>query len=187
MYETFREAAFLLISKAKEKSERASDWTKKVERIFDAQTRRTVSYILTAAVVLCLGINYASECYADSPNVFYMEYEREEIWQEKFAKIINESDEKTLLNYSCLDLGVYTTADIVPEEKYFVRLNIQTDEMNESLDSAISEQRPKFVVYRGAPSQFVLTYYKIVAKEDSHLEFEGSNASYYLLERRNIG
>ncbi len=155
----------------------------KIKAIFDRTTRRAIAYVMAAALALSLGTFYTYRCYNDSPNVFYMKQSREDIWQEKFANIIAQSDEQTLLNYSCLDLGVYTTANILPSEKYFVRLNLEFEEITESLDSAISEQRVKFVVYRGYPSSFVRQYYKIVASEKSHVEYEGSMTTYYLLER----
>ena len=113
-----------------------------------------------------------------------MNQSREEIWQTKFAEIIAESEDQTLLNYSCLDLGLYTTAHIIPTEKYFCRLNLNTDEMNESLDSAVSEGRVEFLVIRGNPSDFVKTYYEIVASEKSHVEYEGSSTTYHLMRRK---
>ncbi len=156
----------------------------KLRGTFTHNVRREIAYVLAASMAISVGYAYVVKSYKDSDNVFYMEQEREDIWQEKFAKIINASDEQTMLNYSSLDLGVYTTANIVPSEKYFTRLNIDLPEMTESLDSAISEQRVKFVVYRGYPSQFVLQYYKIIAEEVSHLEYENSDTHYYLLERK---
>jgi len=185
LYKQAKRAAALLCSAASEKSASVRSAVSRTARIFDSPTRTAVSYVLTATLVLSLGIGYTYECFNRSPNVFYMKYERDEIWQEKFARIINESDEQTLLNYSCLDLGLYTTANIVPSEKYFARLNIDLEDMKNSLNSSIAEQRTKYVVYRGNPSNFVLYYYKIVATEVSHLEYEGSTAYYHLLERRN--
>lgn len=185
LYKQAKHAGELLYARLAKGSPQIKNAASRACRIFDAPTRKAVSYVITAALVLSLGIGYTYECYTDSPNVFYMEYDRDEIWQEKFAKIINESDEKTLLNYSCLDLGLYTTANIVPSEKYFARLNIDLKAMKDSLNSSISEQRTKFVVYRGNPSNFVLYYYRIVATEVSHLEYEGSTAYYHLLVRRD--
>lgn len=155
-----------------------------LSRTFDRATRRTVGYICTACILLSFGTYYADRTYAECPNVFYMEYDREEIWQTKFANIINESEDRTLLNYSCLDLGLYTVADIVPTEKFFARLNIDLPEMKESLERSIREQHTEFVVVRSAPSEFVLYYYELVASETSHVEYEGSSITYHLLRRK---
>ncbi len=153
-------------------------------RLFDRRTRTSIGYICAFCLVLSLGAVYAERCYAECPNVFYMKYDTDEIWQTKFARIINESDDRSLLNYSCLDLGVYTTADIVPSEKYFVRLNIDLPEMKESLERAVREQHTEFLLVRSAPSEYVLSYYELVASETSHLEYEGSTATYHLLRRK---
>ena len=159
---------------------------KDLSRTFDGFTLRTVGYICTACLVLSMGTYYADRTYRECPNVFYMKYDREDIWQTKFAKIINESEDRTLLNYSCLDLGLYTVADIVPTEKFFARLNIDLPEMKESLERSVREQHTEFVVVRSDPSQFVLYYYDLVASETSHVEYEGSRISYHLLRRRDL-
>jgi hypothetical protein len=154
--------------------------------IFDKKTVSAVGYICAACLVLSLCTVYADKSLRECPNVFYMEQEREDIWQTKFAKIINESEDRTLLNYSCLDLGLYTTANIVPSEKFFARLNIDLPEMKESLERSVREQHTEFVVVRSAPSQFVLYYYELVASETSHVEYEGSSISYHLLRRKDL-
>ena len=159
---------------------------REITSIFDRRTLATVGYICTACLVLSLSTLYADKSYQECPNVFYMEQKREDIWQTKFAEIINASEDRTLLNYSCLDLGLYTTAHIVPSEKYFARLNIDLPEMKESLERSIREQHTEFVVVRSAPSQFVLYYYELVASETSHVEYEGSQISYHLLRRKDI-
>lgn len=154
-------------------------------RSLDKATKKAISIILIFATLLCVTLLYTEKSIARSSNYFYSKYEREDIWQEKFAKIINETgEEMTLLNYSCLDLGLYTTANILPSEKYFCRLNIKLPEMIDSLDRAVREKHTEFLVVRSQPSDFVLTYYEVIAKETSFLEFEGSRADYYLLKRK---
>ncbi len=44
--------------------------------------------------------------------------------QYKFADIIHEKENATLLNYGFLDAGFYYAADILPVNKYFCLLNI---------------------------------------------------------------
>ncbi len=184
LWQKYRSAVILIFEKASPRLSLARNVEQGFITIFDQSARRAVAYVLAAVCAVSLGALYTERALHTSDNVFYMEQKREDIWQEKFAKIINASDEKTMLNYSCLDLGVYTTANIVPTEKYFVRLNIPLQEMNEQLDSAITEQRVKFVVCRGYPPALVRQYYTIIAHEVSHLEFEDSEYSYYLLERK---
>ncbi len=154
--------------------------------IFDKRTCSAVGYIVTACLVFSLCTVYADKSLRECPNVFYMEQKREDIWQTRFAQIINESEDRTLLNYSCLDLGLYTTANIVPSEKFFARLNIDLPEMKEALERSVREQHTEFVVVRSDPSQFVLYYYELVASETSHVEYEGSSISYHLLRRKDL-
>ena len=42
----------------------------------------------------------------------------------KFAKIINEETNPTILNYGKLDLGIYTLTNVVPNIKYFEQQNL---------------------------------------------------------------
>ena len=151
----------------------------------NARRERIVSVALAAvATVSAIGL-----CLPCSSNTFLLGKAREETWQYKFAAIIERSDEKTLVNYGALDLGLYTETGIVPDERFFCHLNIELDEMEQSLDQAVSERRAKFVVFRGGASinsvpKLITQNYTLVARETSHLEFEGSTATYYLFERK---
>ena len=154
---------------------------KKIKGFKDNAPSCAVSSVLISAICLAL-------CFVCSSNTFLFGIPKEEAWQYQFAKIIEQSDEKTLLNYGALDLGLYTAAGIVPDEKYFCLLNIKLDDMNRSMDEAILNKRPKFVVCRGGPSssslpQIVRNNYTVVARRSSHLEFQDSSATYYLLQR----
>lgn len=151
----------------------------------NARRERIVSVALAAvATVSAIGL-----CLPCSSNTFLLGKAREETWQYKFAAIIERSDEKTLVNYGALDLGLYTATGIVPDERFFCHLNIELDEMEQALDEAVSERRAKFVVFRGGASinsvpKLITQNYTLVARETSHLEFEGSTATYYLFERK---
>lgn len=145
--------------------------------------------IVSVAVAVIASVSAIALCLPCSSNTFLLGRSREDTWQYKFAEIIERSDEKTLVNYGALDLGLYTAAGIVPDERFFCHLNIELDEMETALDRAVSERRAKFVVYRGGPSissvpALITENYKLVARERSHLEFEGSTATYYLFERK---
>ena len=143
------------------------------------------SKLASSVSVLAVSLLCIALCFVCSSNAFLIGTQKEETWQYKFAEIIESSDEKTLINYDSLDLGLYTATGIVPDEKYFCRLNIQLEEMDECLDRAVEEKRAKFVVYRGAyPPNIVLQNYKIVARQVSHLEFQNSKTTYFLLERK---
>jgi hypothetical protein len=69
--------------------------------------------------------------------------------QREFAEIINKVPNATLLNYGSLDLGVYLAADILPNVRFFMLLNVDNkqDSTNKSAqDSYIKEKKTDFVV-----------------------------------------
>lgn len=57
-------------------------------------------------------------------NVYMLEINQEELVQFKFAEIINQTEDATLLNYGALDGGFYTTTGIVPNIRFFISSNI---------------------------------------------------------------
>ena len=76
---------------------------------------------------------------------------REKLVQYKFAKIINETDGATLLNYGFLDGGFYTTTGIIPNTKYFCKLNIneaRLPEMMEEQNKVIEKKKVDYIVLK---------------------------------------
>ncbi len=132
--------------------------------------------ILTAALVTASLILSGTFAYCTSTNTYLTAYQKEELPQYKFAKIINRAEDPTLLNYGFLDGGFYTVADIVPESKYFCRLNIQLPEMYAAQAAEILSQTPDFVVTRSHPLTFGA--YTCVATATQY--FEGVEFTYYL-------
>ena len=66
--------------------------------------------------------------------------------QYQFAQIIRQKENPTLLNWGYLDGGFYTTADIVPNCRYFCLLNIPLEEMTTELHRYLEEGLVDFVV-----------------------------------------
>lgn len=119
--------------------------------------------------------------YEESPNVYLTKVSKEDMPQYKFAEIINQKENATLLNYGWLDGGFYTVANILPNCKFFCKLNMQKlPEMDEMQNEWIN----------GGKVDFVVTYcyelanpnYKTVASCD-WVDFFGSSATYYLAEK----
>ncbi len=111
--------------------------------------------ILTAALVTASLILSGTFAYCTSTNTYLTAYQKEELPQYKFAKIINRAEDPTLLNYGFLDGGFYTVADIVPESKYFCRLNIQLPEMYAAQAAEILSQTTATQYFEGVE----FTYY----------------------------
>lgn len=53
-----------------------------------------------------------------------LEIDKKELVQFKYASIINQKENASLLNYGTLDYGFFTAADIVPNTRFFYKPNI---------------------------------------------------------------
>ncbi len=130
------------------------------------------SYIAAACIfVLCTALSYNL-----SGNTYLMKYKKSDMPQFKFAEIINQKENATLLNFGALDGGFYTVTGIVPNEKYFHKPNLQLPEIMENQISCTKERRVDFVVTRGVRSYS--KNYELVATAD--FRFEGIDFTYYL-------
>ena len=98
--------------------------------------------VLTAALGPVAGM-----CW--SKNVYLMSVPREEMPPWRFAAVIREADDRTLLNYGFLDGGFYMAADSQPVMRFFCTLNNDLEEMKEEQRAAVREGRTAFVVVRG--------------------------------------
>ncbi len=86
-----------------------------------------------------------------SPNIPLIKKSADEYPQFRFAKIINQVPDATLINYGFLDGGFYTAANITPELKYFMINNISDARfpiMRDEQDRYIREKAVTFVVIR---------------------------------------
>ncbi len=97
--------------------------------------------VFTALLLLCAGCAFFI-----SPNTYLLKYSKEEIPQIKFAGIINRYPDATLLNYGCLDTGVYTAAGIVPNCKAFNALNSPLPEQQRLQDEVVRNGAVDFIV-----------------------------------------
>jgi hypothetical protein len=143
------------------------------------------------AAVGCAVLLAASAWYAYGHYQYrdFMETDRAELAQTRFAAIMNGEKDPTLLNYGFLDGGFYTAADILPTTKYFCRLNMRLPEMTAAQDAAIRDKAVMFVVTRsggkGQDAQSALLLrenYALVAQAEQ--EFEHRHFTYSLYRRK---
>ena len=124
-----------------------------------------------------------------SPNRGYMNIPQSAYAQYVFKDIIDKSKNKTLLNYDNLDGGFYTTCNIVPNVKYFMRQNVGYDRYPQIIDGqreAIKNKEIEFVVIREYKD--TIGYRKnIPYLNDNYKEikkfkqlYEGMDFTYYL-------
>jgi len=106
--------------------------------------KKRVTEFVIPAVTVC----FCTLFFFINGNANYIFRAKEDTAQYKFAKIIQEKENATLLNYGFLDAGFYFAADKLPECKYFCKLNIPLSEMNEEMDRQVNEGLVDFVVIR---------------------------------------
>lgn len=119
-----------------------------------------------------------------SDNMDYLLKSKSEYAQYEFAKIINASDDKSILNYEFLDGGFYLTTETLPDCYYFMRNNFSYENYPIMLDTQnayIKEKRPHYVVTRDKKDFLDKENYRVIAS--FRQKYEGKYVVYYLYER----
>ena len=101
--------------------------------------------------------------------------------QYKFAALIGE--DATLLNYGFLDGGFYIVSGIVPDCRYFCRLNIDLDEMMEVQDGYVRDGKGSLIVTRD--EELDAERYRCISEESFY--FEGLDHIYRLYRKQEEG
>ena len=124
--------------------------------------RRLPRACLPLAIVLSLAICFAS------PNAFLRGVPYEQTAQHRLAAQIPPGS--SVLQASFLDDGLYLATGTIPEEKYFVLLNVELPAMREALDGALEARRPDYVLmsFRTLPERF--QGYELVASDAGYLD-----------------
>lgn len=115
--------------------------------------------------------------YMITPNRSMIGISKDELPQYQFAKIINEDEGATLLNYGFLDGGFYTVANIVPNCRYFCKVNMNLPEMLEVQEDVILNGLCDYVVTR---RPIKTEKYELIAESQS-VDDGISNVLYYYL------
>ena len=111
------------------------------------------------------------------PNTWLMKVRKEEMPQYRFAEIIRQSDEQTLLNCGFLDGGFYFASGVLPSEPYFCSLNIDLEEMRKAQQESLRQGKTQYVVIRGKRLKNSGAY-RLVCEADQ--VYEGRNWHYCL-------
>ena len=112
-----------------------------------------------------------------SGNTYMMKIPREDTPQYRFAEIIRQAENPTLLNYGFLDGGFYFAAGVLPESPYFCTLNISLKDMESAMNRSVRQGETTFVVTRSRELDREAPY--TLAGEASMM-FEGRRWTYYL-------
>ncbi len=117
-----------------------------------------------------------------SPNAYLRSVPLESLAQAHLAKYIHEG--ATLLQYSHLDDGLYLVTGRLPQQKYFVRLNVQYDEMEQELDRYVREAIPDYVLTSWEPLDAQFDRYQLIATDAGYDDQDRINKLLYLYRRK---
>jgi len=131
----------------------------------------SVSCVLAVAVALCL-----------SPNAYLRGTPKAELAQARLAAYVHEG--ATVLQYNHLDDGLYLASGRLPQQKYFVNLNVNYDEMRSELDRYVQEAIPDYVLvsWHELPAQF--DRYQLIATDAGYDDMDRINKMLYLYRRK---
>ena len=87
---------------------------------------------------------------------------RAETMQYRFAAVIAQTPNATLLNYNFMDAGFYTACDIAPTVKYFHRTNVHLPEMVEEQARYVAQGLTDYVVTRDVLPANVAAHYELI-------------------------
>lgn len=142
-------------------------------------------------IILCvLGIGICSYCFANYRS--YILTSQNDYAQFRIANIIkSESDNPTILNYGSLDYGFYNILNVIPDCKYFHRMNINYDKLPDNYDvqkEYIVNKKVEYVIVGIRKDNkkvlddfdFILNNYEIIY-EDNQI-YEKHNVHFYLFK-----
>lgn len=117
-----------------------------------------------------------------SPNAYLRGVPQKKLAQYRLAKYVHEG--ATLLQYSHLDDGLYLAAGRLPQQKYFVRLNVNYDEMYQELDRYVAEAIPDYVLTAWSPLPEEFDRYQLIATDAGYDDRDRINKLLYLYRRK---
>lgn len=131
-------------------------------------------YCFAGGIILLSGVL----AYALSMNTYMLFKDKDELLAYRFGKIVSEVPDATILNYECLDLGIYTVTGYIPSNKYFFKPNFNSDEITNEQNELVSEGKVDFVVSENVVPKDINNHYilldSMVYRDSEH------TATYYL-------
>lgn len=144
-------------------------------------------FVINVCLIALIGILVYT--YQVNQNTYMLQINKEDLVQFRFAEIINQQDDPTLLNYGWLDSGFYTATGIYPNLRFFYRPNFEHEKFPLIMDEQnryIRENLVDFVVISypldlcedGMGISHLNKNYQLIAKERQVFE---DTDFYYLL------
>ena len=137
---------------------------------------------LLLAVALSAGSAFL--CLAASINTPDLLKPRSQTMQYRFAALVRQTPNATLLNYGFMDAGFYTACNITPSVKYFHQTNVHLQEMLDEQIRYIDESVTDYVVTRGKQPASISVHYDLIATETTPDGFWYDHV--YLYKRKGL-
>lgn len=143
---------------------------------------RTKGNRVISTALICISVAACLvPAYKYSKNTYLMEYDKEDLPQYKFAEIINQTEDATVLNFGFLDGGFYHAADVLPNCYFFCTFNVDAPEMWKTQFDYVKNHKVDYVItrhYELAAYGLDNAGYELVATDTMY--FEGVDYVYYL-------
>ena len=130
------------------------------------------------ASVLLLG-GCGAAAYRLSGNVYLMQYKKEDMPQFRFAAVIRQEENPSLLNLGFLDGGFYLASGVEPSNRFFCTFNLSLPAQDTEHSALVKNGDVQFVVVRGKKSPGK----NYVAVDQCAFPFEGRTWTYTLYQR----
>lgn len=135
------------------------------------------------------GISYSACAIVSILIVIFMPFHKEmrfvkkdDLAQYKFSKIINSTEDNSILNYGCLDDGFYLAAGVLPPIKYFCGLNVQVPEVMEGQNDIVLNGKTQYIVAR--QKELPGDKYELIANEETLRPDKKGEIVHYLFKRK---
>jgi len=160
-----------------------------LQDLINSRIQKSISKKSTAITIVCILISAILITLFFNQNIDMIRVNKEDMVQYKFASLINQSENATLLNYGSLDLGFYTTTGITPNIRFFEKQNmsytefpVNMDEQNRYIKEKDIEyivlQRPVFENIENLEIPYLHENYRLIARER---QINENNEYYYYL------
>lgn len=156
----------------------------RIHRLFVGSSgKRAVSLVLALMILCTMGFY----CFRKSSNTYLMAFEKEDLPQYRFAEIIRQTPNATLLNFGFLDGGFYYAADIVPHNRFFCILNVAAPDMWQSMYRQVNQGLSDYIVTRDRElGSYQVDDSLYTCVDIAELYFEGKTRVYYLYRLNSI-
>ena len=122
--------------------------------------------------------------YYTSMNTDFMKVKKEDHFLYQFQTIVSQEENPSLLNIGCLDAGLYTVCDIIPNCQWFQTNGINLDIMHREQERYIREGLITFIIARDFYPAVIWEKYELVAEVP--YSWKDQSFTYYLFRKNEV-